>query len=147
MNVEEGREYLATRADELDWRDAGIFVSVLLISAGAAFLYQQYEPGSDRGVELSGEVNASRNTQTIDFYNETAQLMVEQGDNATFYIDMDSDGSADITLDTVHDGEVRQEARILDYRSGAYLLEFTYSDNASKSGDEWLRPSRITLLQ
>ena len=77
----------------------------------------------------------------IRFYNESAELMVEQSPEADFYIDLNRDGSADIQLNLDQDGKIRNDSRILDYRSGSYLLKFTYSDNANQPEDHWLRPT------
>ncbi|MFB6116261.1 MAG: hypothetical protein ABEK10_02005 [Candidatus Nanosalina sp.] len=127
-------------------RDLFLFASVLMVSAAASFLYQQPEEGL-KSLELQGEVNSSNSIQKINFHNETASIMLEEGEKAEFYIDLDSDGSADIKLEgLVRDGNARKDSRILDYRSGAYLLKFRYSDNSSKTDDAWLSVSSITLL-
>jgi|GEM_PF-1613352 hypothetical protein len=130
-----------------DRTDFAVFFLVLIISAAASFTYLSAQEEDGENVDLSGEINSTENQKVISFYNESAELMVEQSPKADFYIDLDRDGSADIQLNLDHDGKIRKDSRILDYRSGSYLLKFTYSDDANQTEDHWLRPTEIKLLR
>ncbi|EGQ43685.1 MAG: hypothetical protein J07AB43_16760 [Candidatus Nanosalina sp. J07AB43] len=130
-----------------DRTDFAVFFLVLIISAAASFTYLSAQEEDGENVDLSGEINSTENQKVISFYNESAELMVEQSPKADFYIDLDRDGSADIQLNLDQDGKIRKDSRILDYRSGSYLLKFTYSDDANQTEDHWLRPTEIKLLR
>ena len=129
--------------------DAVLFLSVAVVSAVLVFSAFNIGTGQeeDDKVMFSGEINSSENQMVVDFYNESAELIVEQSPEARFYIDLNRDGSADIELGLNHDGTIRKQSKILDYRSGAYLFEFTYNDDANKTEDHWLRPESMKILE
>jgi hypothetical protein len=148
MNIREVYSQLKDYTETLDRTDFAVFFLALIVSAAASFAYfSVQQEADDDGVVLSGEINSTENQKVIRFYNESAELMVEQSPEADFYIDLDRDGSADIQLNLDQDGKIRKDSRILDYKSGSYLLKFTYSDNANETEDHWLRPTEIKLLK
>ncbi|NMJ77215.1 hypothetical protein GLU64_02285 [Nanohaloarchaea archaeon] len=148
MNIREVYSQLKDYTGNLETTDFALFLLALTFSAAASFVYfSVQQEADDDGVVLSGEINSTENQKVIRFYNESAELMVEQSPEADFYIDLNRDGSADIQLNLDHDGKIRKDSRILDYRSGSYLLKFTYSDNANETEDHWLRPTEIKLLK
>lgn len=123
-----------------------VFLAVFLISALVSFTYQGQDRETD-SISFSGEINGSENEMILEFFNETVEITMEKSDKSRFYIDMDSDGSADIRLDKLtHDGNARKDSVMLDYRSGVYLFEFRYSEDANRTDDGWLRPLKITRL-
>jgi hypothetical protein len=148
MNIREAFSKLKDYTGTLETTDFAVFLLALAFSAAASFAYFSFQQeADDDGVVLSGEINSTENQKVISFYNESAELMVEQSPEADFYIDLNRDGSADIQLNLDQDGKIRKDSRILDYRSGSYLLKFTYSDNANQTEDHWLRPTEIKLLK
>jgi hypothetical protein len=148
MNIRELYSQLKEYTGNLETTDFALFLLALTFSAAASFAYFSFQQeADDDSVVLSGEINSTENQKVIRFYNESAELMVEQSPEADFYIDLNRDGSADIQLNLDQDGKIRKDSRILDYRSGSYLLKFTYSDNANQTEDHWLRPTEIKLLR
>ena len=148
MNIREVCSRLEDYTGNLETTDFALFLLALTFSAAASFAYfTDQQEADDDGVVLSGEINSTENQKVIRFYNESAELMVEQSPEADFYIDLNRDGSADIQLNLDQDGKIRKDSRILDYRSGSYLLKFTYSDNANQTEDHWLRPTEVKLLR
>ena len=123
-----------------------VFTAVFSVAAAGVFIYQAQDTQTQK-IDFSGEINSSENEMVLEFFNETAEIIMEQSDKSRFYIDLDIDGSADIRLDKlIHDGNARKDSIIFDYRSGAYLLEFRYSEDANRTEDGWLRPLKITKL-
>lgn len=89
--------------------------------------------------QLGTEVNSSQSVSTAEFDGRSIDLMREQGSTSTFYIDYDRDGSADTSLETIADGEVRSTSKIKDIDGKIYLLRFSYQDDSNLEDDGWLR--------
>jgi hypothetical protein len=134
----------------MDRREYLISLSILLISTSAAFgvgsLFFNDQP--QRYSELfNTTVGSDQPVKTVDFDNQSLQLMFESGQKARMYIDTDKDGSFDIELrDLVRDGEKHTLTQLVTYSSTSYRLYFRYSDDKNLSGDGFLTLYRIQEL-
>lgn len=120
---------------------------VFLVSGILGFAVVQSQYSSDNGYTLDTEVNSTHFTSTIDIYNNSVDMVMVEGMNASFYLDLEQDGSPDIVMEGLEaDGEVHATSRILDFRSGVYRLNLRYQDNSSKRNDAWMRAYRVQRI-
>lgn len=92
------------------------------------------------------EVNSSEEVATASFYNQSIDLLMEDGANATFYLDLDQDGGFERRLDTKSDGNTRGITELVDLNGTSYRLNFEYRDSSQRRGDAWLRLIRAERL-
>ena len=71
---------------------------------------------------------------------------MEQGSDTTFYIDLDAEGNADMQLENLtRDGKIRSDSEIFDYRSGVYILHFSYHIGENDE-EHWLKPEKMEKI-
>lgn len=134
----------------MERREYLIGLAILLISTSAAFgagsFFFNDQP--ERYSNLFNiTVDSDQPVKTVDFDNQSLQLMFESGQEARMYIDTDRDGSFDIELlDVVRDGEKHTITQLVTYKSTSYRLYFRYSDDKDLSGDGFLSLYRIQEL-
>lgn len=125
----------------MESRDWAIAVAIFFVSAALGFsVGGSLEDGRGDIAFPDAQVNSSQEIATAYFFNRSIDLFHEEGSNATFYIDRDRDGSADITLETsLRDGSIHRFSRPLEIEGSSYRLTFEYSDDAGKEEDAWLK--------
>lgn len=95
---------------------------------------------------LNVEINSTVKSLELNFFNETLEISMEEGDYTRFYLDLDGKGNADMELDNlVRDGEVRSSKHLIDYRSGVYVLEVQYSIE-NRTERDWLKVEKIEKI-
>lgn len=120
---------------------------VFLVSGLLGFAMVQSQYSSDRSYAMDSEVNSTHFTSTMDIYNNSVDMVMVEGLNASFYLDQEQDGSPDIVMDDLEaDGEVHATSRILDFKSGVYRLNLRYQDNSSQREDAWMRAYRVQRI-
>ncbi|MFB6244843.1 MAG: hypothetical protein ABEJ03_00685 [Candidatus Nanohaloarchaea archaeon] len=98
-------------------------------------------------VRTHSEVNSSKDISTVSFFNQSVDLMLEDSANATFYLDIDRDGSADRTIQGLtSDGKINKAVRLVDFEDGVYRLYIRYQDDSSREGDAWMEVYRVRWL-
>lgn len=125
-----------------------IAVSVVFsLGLASGFIYS--EAGSDiiESTDLNVEANSSESIKTVEFYNKSIDIFVEDGANTTFYLDKNKDGSADDTFDVERDGTIHQGVKFLDYRDNIYRLYYRYSDDPETEDDGWIEVYRVEKLK
>jgi len=125
-----------------------VLVSVVFLMSGLlGFAVVQSQYGSDNGYTLDSEVNTTHFTSTMDIYNNSVDMVMVDGLNASFYLDLEQDGSPSIVMeDLERDGRVHATSQTLDFRSGVYRLDLRYQDNSSQREDAWMRAYRVQKI-
>lgn len=120
-------------------------VVVFAVSAFATFGVL----GTDEPVEeeFNLEVNSSQEIGTVEFKNQSFDIMLENSREAAFYLDRNRDGSADRKFETVSEGSIHRDTKILDFPGNIYTIQLSYMDNPDESGDAWMRIEKIRLLR
>lgn len=128
----------------------GVSVMMLLALIGfyVGFLY---ENPSDTEEEtnfqnISVTVNDEESIQTANFYNQSIDLFYESGSNASFYLDIDRDGSADKELEVERTGNEESMTEIISLEGIDYRLYMDYKDNSSIEDDGYLTLYRVERL-
>lgn len=123
-------------------------VLLALVGFYVGFLYEPAN-GNDaeqKYKELNVTVGKGEDIQTAEFYNQSIDIFHEDGERATFYLDLDQDGSADETLQITHDGEEHVITDIVTLGQKDYRLYFRYRDNATVRDDAYLTLYRAEQL-
>jgi len=137
-------------ADKLNKANKNAVIAVLavfLIGLTSGFIYSELGSDEIESTELNIEANSSESIKTVEFYNESIDIFVEDGFNSTFYLDKNRDGSADETLEIERDGEIHQSVQFLDYRNNIYRLYYRYSDDSEIEDDGWIEFHRVEKLK
>jgi hypothetical protein len=121
---------------------AGIF----LVAAVVAFSAVQDRYSYTESIDTRAEINSSSNVDTVEFFNHSVDLMLEDSADATFYLDIDRDGSADEVIGRNSSASVRQVTELVDFEDGVYRLYIRYQDDNEAEGDAWLQVYRVEKL-
>lgn len=135
----------------MDRREYLIGASIFIISTAVAFgmgsLFFDGQQSQKYSELFNATVDFDQSAETIEFNNQSLQLMFENRQQARMYIDTDVDGSFDIELtDLVRDGEEHTVTQLVKYGSTSYRLHFRYSDNENVTGDGFLTLYQIQEL-
>lgn len=127
--------------------DTVLAVSVFLVAGVVAFTAVQDRYSYGQSLEVDSQVNSSQEVSEVRFFNHSIDLMLEGSENASFYLDLDRDGSADERLRGLRrDGRIHSTAELVDFGDGVYRLYIRYQDEPGKSGDAWMRVFRVESL-
>ena len=139
-------ERIQALTEKVKLEQAAVFLLVAAVSAGVSYTFLQEEPGNENpAVEIHEELNSSRDSMNIDFFNESMEIAMETGSETRFYLYLYGEGNADMQLTNLtRDGRIRSSTQILDYPSGVYLLHYSY--NIGPDEEHWLRPEEIEKL-
>lgn len=96
---------------------------------------------------LQLEVNSSREIVSVNFNNQSFDVLLENSPEAAFYLDRDQDGSADRKFKLKSDGDIHRTAKILDFRENIYSIQISYQDEPEETGDAWMKIESIRLLK
>jgi hypothetical protein len=129
---------------EIERETVLVSIAFFCIAAFATFTVLGTEPVKE---ELGLEVNSSQEIVTIDFNNRSFDLMLENSAEAAFYLDRDRDGSAERKFETISDGSIHRDTKILDFSDNIYTLQVSYRDNPEESGEAWMKIESIRLLR
>lgn len=121
-------------------------VSIFLIAAVFAFSAVQEQYRVTETVETNYEVNSSRDVETVEFFNRSIDLLLEDSANATFYLDLNRDGSAEEVLPKTADGRIHSTTKLVDFPDSVYRFHLRYQDDAEEEGDAWLEVYRVQRL-
>ena len=124
-----------------------IVLGVFTVGLLTGITYSGLSNNEIETTEINVEANSSESIRTVEFYNESIQILVEDGLNSTFYLDKDMDGSADETLEIERDGDIHQSTQFLDYRNSIYRLYYRYSYSPEKENDGWIEFYRVEKLK
>lgn len=135
----------------MDRREYIIGVSLLVVSTSLAFgagsiFFDNQQP--QRYSEIFDiTVDSDQSTETVEFDNQSLQLMFESRQKARMYIDTDVDGSFDIELtDLVRDGDRYTITELVTFENTSYRLHFRYGDNEDIENDGFLTLYQIQEL-
>jgi hypothetical protein len=120
--------------------------SAFLVAAVFAFSAVQESYTFTEEIQTGYEVNSSQDITTVEFFNHSVDLMLEDTANATFYLDRDRDGSAEEALKKVADGKIHKGTKLLDFQESVYRLHLRYQDDPEVEEDAWLEVYRIQRL-
>lgn len=115
-----------------------------LIGFYTGFLMEEgLGPATNQSQEYSESVNYTvgegNDITTVEFDDRSMDLFHEDGEEASFYMDLDQDGSADIQLeDLERDGQIHSMTKVVDVEGKAYRLYFRYKDSSEERGDAQL---------
>ena len=140
-------DVLPDKLNKVDKNAVIAVLAVFLIGLTSGFIYSELGSNEIESTELNIEANSSESIKTVEFYNESIDIFVEDGLNSTFYLDKDMDGSADETLEIERDGDIHQSTQFLDYRNSIYRLYYRYSYSPEKENDGWIEFYRVEKLK
>lgn len=135
----------------MDKREYIIGASLLVISISLGFgagsiFFESQQPQRYSGI-FDITVDSDQSTKTVEFDNQSLQLMFESRQQARMYIDTDVDGSFDIELtDLVRDGNQHTATELVTYDNTSYRLHFRYSDDENVADDGFLTLYQIQEL-
>lgn len=128
----------------------GVSVMVLLALIGfyVGFLYEQPAENqlNETFIDMNTTVNDDENIETVNFYNNSLDLFYESGANASFYFDIDQDGSADRELNVDRTGEEERQTELVTLDGTDYRLYLRYKDNTSVEDDGYMTLYRVEKL-
>jgi hypothetical protein len=128
----------------------GVSVMVLLALIGfyVGFLYEQ--PSNNQQNETVMQMNVTvddeESIKTASFYNHSIDLFHESGMNASFYLDIDQDGSGERQLDIQRTGEEEMLTELVTFDGVDYRLYFRYKDDSTIEEDSYLTLYRVEKL-
>lgn len=132
---------------------AAAAVFIISVSAGGYLAFQSQEKGVTKPVEpttplsLNYTANDDEDVVTASFYGKKVNLMHEDSEEASFYLDIDRDGGSDIEFDSLtHDGRIHNFTEIVTKGKTDYRLYFRYRDNSTVTSDAWLTLFRAEKL-
>jgi len=132
----------------LSTKDMFLFLLLVLLSGFITFNTFNNDSNSSTNPEqkFNQELNSTHNSAVLDFFNESMEISMEQGSETTFYIDLDAEGNADMQLENLtRDGRIRTSSEIFDYRSGVYILHFSYHIGENDE-EHWLKPEKMEKI-
>lgn len=132
---------------EIDRNKVVAVLVVFLIGLASGLIYSELGSEKTESIELNVEANSSESIRTVEFYNRSVDILVEDGLNSTFYLDKDRDGSADETLEINRDGDIHQSIQFLDYRDNIFRLYYRYSDDPETENDGWIEVYKVEKLK
>lgn len=118
----------------MDNRTVLIGVALFMVSAGASFYAADLvasEP-EEQKFRSYPDVRASSGNavNSFSFDNHTMDLMFEGGSQIKAYLDINQDGSADMTIeDLVSDGQTHTVEKTVTFNTTSYRLYFRYSSS------------------
>ncbi len=148
----EGMEKIKSNLQDLkkslSTKDVFLFISLVLLSSFITF--NAFNSNSKTAVnpeqKFNEELNSTHNSAVLNFFNESMEISMEQGSETTFYIDLDGEGNADMQLENLtRDGKIRTSSEIFDYRSGVYILHFSYHIGENDE-EHWLKPEKMEKI-
>lgn len=122
-------------------------ISFLIFTVSALLAFNLFGTPQNLQKEPGLEVNTSNEIATVDFENQSFDIMLENSAEAAFYLDKDRDGSADRKFEIVSDKNVHREYKILDFPENIYELKIRYQDDPEETGDAWMEVESIELLR
>ncbi len=126
--------------------DVALGAGIFLVAAVVAFSAVQDQYSYTETVDVQAEVNSSSNVATVEFFNHSVDLLLEDSTDATFYLDLDRDGSADDVVGRNSSASVRQVTELVDFEDGVYRLYIRYRDDTQADGDAWMEVYRVENL-
>jgi len=147
-NMENIKSNLQDLKNSLSTIDILFFMSVVVLLSIATFtIFDVASTQSENPEQIfEQELNNTHNSAILNFFNETMEISMEQGSETTFYVDLDAEGNADMQLENLtRDGKIRSSSNIFDYRSGVYILHFSYHIGENDE-EHWLEPKKIEKI-
>lgn len=119
------------------------FTAVFILASGLGYGLGSMNSGgsSDYMEDVSFTANASNPVERVTFDNRNISLIVQSGQNASFFLDVNE--TVRPLEGLRHDGEVHEFREFVTVDGGMYLLSLRYNDNSEQSGDEWITLYRI----
>lgn len=124
-----------------------VSVAVFLVSAAVGFTagsMPQETASSAYREDVDFTANASNPIEEVRFDERNMSLVVQPGEEAEFFIEVDD--QIEPLEGIKHDGNINELTDFVTLEGEMYLLNFRYTDDPEKSGDEWIKLYRITGL-